>query len=271
MQDMCWGSKARGWVGALALVGAAAVQAAPVAAGASTEGVRLNVVSSGGFAAAFRALAAREQAQGRPVNLLWGPSMGQTHDAIPARLQRGEPIDVVIMVGGALDRLMAQGQLVPGSKVVLADSRIACAVAAGAPHPDLSTVAKVREALLAAPSVAWSDSASGEYIQGQLLDRLGIAAEVKAKGRQIPATPVGEIVARHEVALGCQQRSELQPVAGIDIVADLPDEIQHVTPYAAAIAKGSAHTEQARAFIRALAAPESAPLIAATGLQPKAR
>ncbi len=92
---------------------------------------------------------------------------------------------------------------------------------------------------LDAPSIAWSDSASGEYIQGELLARLGIETEVKKKGKQIPATPVGEVLAKGEAAFGCQQHSELQPVHGIGIVAELPDELQRITPYAAAIVKGA--------------------------------
>lgn len=176
-----------------------------------------------------------------------------------------------MLVGGALDTLMDRGELVPGRKVLLADSRIACAVPAGQPKPDLSNVASVRQAFLDAPSVAWSDSASGEYIQHEMLARLGIETEVKKKGKQIPATPVGEILAKREAAFGCQQHSELQPVHGIDIIGELPDELQRVTPYAAAIVKGSKHPEEARAFIRYLAAPTNADVIKATGLTPTAR
>lgn len=232
----------------------------------------LTAISSGGFAEAFKTLAARYNAQkpAVPVELAFGPSMGKTEKAIPARLARHESIDVVIMVGDALDKLIAEGKLEPGSKTVLADSKIACAVPAGKPHPDLSGVAAVRQAFLDAPSVAWSDSASGEYIQRDMLGRLGIEAEVKKKGKQIPATPVGEILAKGEAAFGCQQHSELQPVHGIEIVGELPDELQLVTPYSAAIVKGSRHPAESKAFIQYLAAPANAKVIQATGLTPKA-
>ncbi|WP_029051336.1 extracellular solute-binding protein [Ralstonia sp. 25mfcol4.1] len=230
----------------------------------------LIAVTSGGFAEAAKELTSRYNKENPsvPVTLTFGPSMGKTNNAIPARLARAEPIDVVIMVGGALDKLMDSGKLEPGSKVVIANSRIACAVPAGKPRPDLRTVASVRQAFLDAPSIAWSDSASGEYIQGELLARLGIEAEVKKKGKQIPATPVGEILAKGEAAFGCQQHSELQPVHGIDIVAELPDELQRITPYAAAIVKGSKRSADAKAFIQYLAAPSNAKLIKATGLTP---
>lgn len=230
----------------------------------------LAVVSSGGFAEAFRALSDRYESRvpDGHVKRVFGPSMGATPGAVPARLARGEDLDVVIMVESSLDELMAQGRLLPGSKVRLALSKIACAVPAGAPRPALATEQDVRRAFIEAPSVAWSDSASGTYIQNELLQRLGVAQEVKAKGRQIPATPVGEILARHEAAFGCQQRSELQSVRGIDIVGDLPDELQRTTPFAAAVVAISPRAAQARDFIAFMAGPASRPVIAGTGLEP---
>ncbi|WP_207911261.1 substrate-binding domain-containing protein [Roseateles saccharophilus] len=232
----------------------------------------LGVVSSGGFAEAFRALSERYEAQvpTEHVRREFGPSMGATPGAVPARLARGEALDVVIMVESSLDELMVQGRLLPGSKVRLALSKIACAVPAGAPRPALATEQDVRQAFAAADSIAWSDSASGSYIQNELLDHLGVAQQVKAKGRQIPATPVGEILARHEAAFGCQQRSELQPVRGIDIVGDLPDSLQRTTPYAAAVVATSTRVRQAHAFIAFMAGPASRAVIAGTGLEPVA-
>ena len=237
---------------------------------AQSRAADLAVVSSGGFAQAFKALATRYEgaAPDRHVQRVFGPSMGTTPGAVPARLARGEALDVVIMVEPALDELLAQGRLLPGSKTRLALSRIACAVPAGSPRPSLATEADVRQAFLLAPSVAWSDSASGTYIQNELLRRLGIEEAVKNKGRQIPATPVGEILARHEAAFGCQQRSELQPIAGVDIVGDLPDSLQRTTPYAAAVVATTAHERDARAFIAFIVDPASGPVIRATGLEP---
>ncbi|MGZ5178831.1 MAG: substrate-binding domain-containing protein [Ramlibacter sp.] len=230
----------------------------------------LNVVSSGGFAAAYKQLVQQyEKDPGHQVHSDWGPSMGKTANAIPQRLARNEPIDVVIMVGDALDKLMATGQLVPGSKVQLADSTIACAVPHGRPHPDIHTVDGLKSALLAARSVAWSDSASGEYIEKQLLPRLGIAEQMQGKGRKIPATPVGEIVAKGEADFGCQQRSELLPVAGIDLVGDLPAEVQSVTEFSAAVVATSTHKDEARRFLAFLAAPQNAAVIRDTGLVPR--
>jgi len=250
---------------------ARAACAALLLAAAAAHATDLRVVSSGGFAQAYKDLSGPyEQASGDRLVSEWGPSMGATKNAIPARLARGEAIDVVIMVGDALDKMMAEGRLEPGSKVVLADSPIACAVRHGMPKPDIGTVDGLRQAFLRAPRVAYSDSASGEYIKRELLDKLGIARQMEGKAAQIPATPVGEIIAHGEADFGCQQSSELKPVQGIDIVGLLPPEVQKRTQFAGAVARGSSHPEAARALLRFLAAPANAPAILATGLEPVA-
>lgn len=232
----------------------------------------LSVVSSGGFAQAYKDLSGPyERASGDRLLSAWGPSMGTTKNAIPARLARGEPIDVVIMVGDALDKLMAEGKLEPGSKVVLANSPIACAVKHGAAKPDISTIDGLRQAFLHASHVAYSDSASGEYIKRQLLEKLGIKQAMEGKAAQIPATPVGEIIAQGEADFGCQQRSELKPVHGIDIVGLLPEEVQLRTEFSGAVVRGSTHPEAARQLLRFLASPANAAAIEATGLEPVAR
>jgi molybdate transport system substrate-binding protein len=238
-----------------------------VAAGA--QAAELRVVSSGGFASAYRDLVPEfERATGNTVVTEWGPSMGETPQAIPQRLARGERIDVVIMAGEALDLLVRDGKAVPGSRVDLARSLIGAAVKAGAPQPDLSTAEAVKRALLEAPSIAYSDSASGVYIATEMLARLGIADQVKGKARMIPATPVGEIVARGEAALGFQQVSELLPVPGITVVGTLPPELQKVTLFSAGIVAASTEPKASTALIQFLASPEAAPAIKRRGLEP---
>ena len=246
-----------------------AALAAIAFAGGAAHAADLRVVSSGGFAQAYKDLSGPfEKASGDRLVSEWGPSMGATKNAIPARLARGEAIDVVIMVGDALDKLMAEGRLEPGSKVVLANSPIACAVRHGAARPDIGTVDGLRGAFLQARHVAYSDSASGEYIKRELMDKLGIRRQMEGKAAQIPATPVGEIVAHGDADFGCQQRSELQPVKGIDIVGLLPQEVQMKTEFSGAIVRGSRHRDEARALLDFLAAPANARAIEATGLEP---
>jgi molybdate transport system substrate-binding protein len=229
----------------------------------------VTVVSSGGFAVAYRALAPEfERTTGNTLVTSWGPSMGNTADAVPSRLRRGESIDVVIMVGYALGDLIKEGKVIADSRVDLARSSIGIAVRAGAPKPDISSVDALRSALLAANSIAYSDSASGVYISSELFKRLGIADQVASKSRMIPAEPVGAVVARGEAELGFQQISELKPIAGIDLAGPLPPDLQKITIFSAGIVVGSREPEAAKALIAFLASPAAAPAIMESGMEP---
>jgi molybdate transport system substrate-binding protein len=237
---------------------------------AGTAGAaEVKVMNSGGFAAPYKELAPQfEQATHDHLEVAWGPSMGTTHDAIPVRLARGEQVDVLIMVASALDDLVKQGKVVPASRVEIARSYIGMAVKAGAPKPDISTADGLKRALLQAKSIAYSDSASGVYLSTEGFKRLGIADQIAGKSRMIPATPVGEIVARGEAELGFQQLSELMPVPGIELVGPLPPEVQKVTLYAAGVSIDSKEPAAAKAFISFLVSPEAAPAIKHFGLDP---
>jgi molybdate transport system substrate-binding protein len=229
----------------------------------------IRVVSSGGFAAAYKTLApAFEKATGNTLVAEWGPSMGDTKDAVPQRLARGEPIDVVIMVGYALGKLVEAGRVAAADWRDLAESGIGVVVKAGAPHPDVSTVDGLRAALLAAPSIAYSDSASGVYIQNQMFKKLGIEDQVRGKARMIPAEPVGAVVARGEAALGFQQISELKPITGIDLVGPLPPGAQQVTVFSGGVLESSTHKAAARALLAFLSSPAAAGAIRDSGMDP---
>ncbi|WP_207554239.1 substrate-binding domain-containing protein [Mycobacteroides abscessus] len=225
--------------------------------------------TSGGFTAALAAAAEQyERGTGIRIVIGRGPSMGETPQSIPNRLSRHEDADVVILVRSALDKLAAAGQVQPGTVQDLGLSKIAVAVKAGAPLPDISTPDALRATLLRAKSVAWSDSASGVYIQSTMLDKLGIAAQLRSKGRMIPATPVGEIVADGEAEIGFQQLSELKPIKGIQIVGLLPESLQKVTRYSAGIVSYCSHPAEARAFIEFLTSAKVIAAIRESGLEP---
>ncbi len=231
----------------------------------------IHVASSGGFAAAYRALAPGfEMRTGHKLITVWGPSMGETTGAIPKRLERGEPMDVVIMVGDALDTLIQRGQVDNAGHRLLAYSKIGVAVPSGAAKPDVQSVDGLKQALLNARAIAYSDSASGEYLSKVLFPRLGVADQIKSKSRMIPAEPVAQVVARGEADLGFQQVSELLPIQGIDFVGEIPEEMQQLTPFSAGIVGSSKAHVAAQALIDYLASGEAAPTIRKTGLTPTA-
>src|SRR6266478_1991277 len=236
----------------------------------ATRAAEVKVMISGGFFAAYRILAPEFQsATGHTVATSSGPSMGNTPEAIPNRLKRGEPADVLIMVGSALDELVKEGKVVSGSRVDLARSKIGMAVRAGTPKPDIGTVEAFKRTLLDAKSIAYSDSASGVYLSTVLFPRLGIADRVGPKSRKVAGNErVGALVARGDAEIGFQQISELLPVPGITFVGPLPPGAQQVTVFSAGIAVGAKEPEAARALIKFLVSGAATATIIRTGLEP---
>lgn len=228
-------------------------------------------MTSGGFTAPYLELVpAFEQSSKQKVITSFGASMGGAPDSIPSRLERGEPVDVVILAAPALDDLIKQGKVVPGSRVDLVRSVIGMAVRAGAPKPDISTVDALTRTLLQATSIAYSASASGVYLSTELFPRLGVADQIKHKAKRIESERVGAVVARGDAELGFQQVSELLPIAGIDYVGPLPDAVQQVTVFSAGIATKAREPEAAKALIRFLASPAARSVITKSGLEPVA-
>ena len=223
---------------------------------------------SGAFSAPFlEVIPEFERAAKHKIVTIAGASMGGAPDSIPVRLERGERADVVIMAATALDDQIAQGTVVPGSRVDLVRSGIGMAVRAGAPKPDISSVDALRRTLLAAASIAYSASASGVYVSTELFPRLGIADQVRGRSRRIESERVGAVVARGDAEIGFQQISELLPIAGIDYVGPLPAEVQRVTIFSAGIAAGSTQRDAARALIEFLVSPRVTPAIRKNGLE----
>jgi molybdate transport system substrate-binding protein len=235
----------------------------------TASAAEVRVMISGGLTAAYKALVPEfERATGHKVLTAYGPSMGTTSNAIPVRLERGEPADVLIMVGYALEDLAKSGKVIAGSSVDLVKSPIGVAVKSGTPKPDISTADAVKRALLAAKTIAYSDSASGVYVSTEMFDKLGIKAAMEGKARKIPATPVGEIVAHGDAEIGFQQMSELKPVEGIDIIGPLPDELQKITIFSAGIASASKEPDAGKALIKFLASPAARGELVKSGMDP---
>jgi molybdate transport system substrate-binding protein len=233
----------------------------------------VHVMLSAGFNEAYlQLLPAFERTSGHKLVTTRGPSMGDSPEAIPTRIKRGEPVDVVIMVGASIDELGRQGLVRADSKVDLARSQIGMVVRAGAAKPDIGSVEAFRRTLLEAKSIAFSDSASGIYLSTTLFAKLGVADQVVGKSRRIKGPPSGEpvaaVVARGEAEIGFQQVSELLHVQGVSFVGPIPAELQQDTFFSVAIATAVRQPEAAGELIRFLASPEAAPAILKSGLAP---
>ncbi len=247
-------------LGATALVATSAVAA-------NVQATELHVMSSGGFTAAYKQLGPQFASRtGNTLDTALGPSMGKSPEAIPNRLARGEPADAVIMVGYALDDLIRQGKVIAGSRVELADSRIGMVVRDGAAKPDISTADGLKQVLLHAKSIAYSDSASGVYIERELFRKLGIEDQVKSKAKMVPRIPVASVVANGDYEIGFQQVSELLPVKGATFVGKIPESLQSVTRFAAGVPVGAQHPKEAKALLDYLASPDVQAEVKSTGL-----
>ena len=182
------------------------------------------------------------------------------------RVAAGDAFDAVALGSDAIDKLIAEGHVLPGSRVDIVRSGVAVAVRAGAARPDIGSESAVKAAVLAAPTVSYSTGPSGVAL-ARLFERWGIADAVAAKlVVPPPGTPVGALVARGDVALGFQQLSELMHLPGIDVLGPLPDAIQITTIFSGGVVAASPQPEAARALLAFLAAPETAPIKRANGM-----
>lgn len=212
---------------------------------------------------AVRHLAGRfEQQTGIGIDADFAPTIG-----LLERLRGGESADVVILTKEALADLAAKGTVVRESCADLARSFVGIAVKAGAAHPDIATEAALRATLLGARSVAYSRiGASGIYF-AELIQKLGIAAEINAK-----ATITGGFTAERlitgEADLAVQQLSELKQVAGVELVGPIPLSLQTAAIFTGGRMAASENADQADALLGYLASSEVAPVLRESGLEP---
>lgn len=184
------------------------------------------------------------------------------------RVAAGEAFDVVILASDAIDKLIAAGHVLAGSRVDLVHSGVAVAVRAGAAEPDISSEDAVRAAVQAARSVSYSTGPSGVAL-AQLFERWGLADALKARlVTPPPGIPVGSLVAQGDVELGFQQLSELINLEGIRVVGPLPPAIQITTTFSAGICAASRQPEVVRALLDYLRSPAAAEAKRRQGMEP---
>jgi len=202
-----------------------------------------------------------ERANGHKVAVEFGLT-----STLRKAIENGAKFDLALLPRPDIDALARGGRIAAGTATDITRSAIGVAVRRGAPKPDIATVGAFKRTLQQAQSITYSDGPSGLYIAG-LLERLGLAAEVKPKTK-LTTGPVAELVAKGEAEIGIQQIVAILPVNGAELVGPLPSELQNIIIYAAGLPAGAADGRGARAFMTFLATPEVARIIRAKGMEP---
>jgi molybdate transport system substrate-binding protein len=234
----------------------------------TTDAVHLHVLISGGFSFAYEQLLPEfTRTSGIEVTTGSGASQGAGPQTIAAQLARGVAADVVILSREGLTELMAAQRIAPGTDIDLAQVPLGVAVRAGAPKPDVSTVAAFKQLMLEAKVIAMPASTSGIWLETELFPRLGLGGKV-AMTLAPRGSDATRMVAAGEVDLAVMPVSEILHASGVAFAGAIAPEIQFVQVFAAAMVAG-AH-EAARQLIAFLASPRASEAISNSGMEPLA-
>jgi len=230
----------------------------------TANAAEIKVASTQATQEAYQELVAQfEKATGHKVTTFFSGTLN-----VSKRLATGEPHDLIIMSGPAIDEQIKLGKAIAGSRVDFASSGTGMAVRKGAAKPDVSSPDALRKTLLAAKSIGYSTGPSGVYMLS-VFEKMGIADQVKGKLKQTPSGVfAGTLIATGETEVGFQQISELVHFDGIDYVGPLPGNFQRMTMFSAAIHSGAKQADAARALVKFITAPAAAPVIKKHGLEP---
>jgi molybdate transport system substrate-binding protein len=231
---------------------------------AALNAAEINVISTQATEEAYKELVAQfEKASGHKVTTFFSGTLN-----VQKKLAAGEPYDLILMAGPAIDEQIKLGKAVAGSRVDIAKSGTGLAVRKGAAKPDISSADALKKTLLTAKSIGYSTGPSGLYMLS-VFEKLGIAEQVKGKLKQTPSGVfVGTLIASGDAEIGFQQISELVHFAGIDYVGPLPGELQRMTMFSTGIHSGAKQADAARALVKFLTAPAAAAVIRKHGLEP---
>ncbi len=234
---------------------------------AGAAAAEIKVLTAGAFKQVVLALVPDFEKQSGHKVVVDNGTAGQ----LKKRIEDGEAFDVAVITPAVVDELTTKGKLVQGSRVNLASVGVGVVVKEGAPKPDVSTVDAFKRALLAAKSVAYIDPASGGssgiYID-KLLERLGIADQIRPKAKLKKGGHVADLIVSGEAELGLHQISEIVPVKGAVLVGPLPKDIQNTTTYAAGLSASAKDKSAAEALIKAFSGPAAAAVLKAKGMEP---
>ena len=237
-----------------------------ITTGSTASAAEIKLLSASALHPAIDALIPDfEKSSGHKVTVAYG-----TAGAVADRVQKGEAADIVISSVPMIDRLQAQGKVVAADRVILAKVGVGAFVRKGAAKPDVSSAEAFKRSMLAARSIAYPDpaggGASGIYV-ASLLERLGIAAEMKPKTKLSTLGTLYASVASGDVEIGFNQVSEILAQPTLELAAPLPAEIQNYTQFAPGIVAGSSQADAARALVAFLSSPAAQTVLKAKGFE----
>jgi len=240
----------------------AALALAPAGRAGAAE---LKVLSTIALGEAWHDIQPRFEATGHKLTLVLGTSGG-----INKRVADGETADVIVSTSAGIGGLTRAGKVTVGTSVPVARSQVGLAVLRGAPRPDISTPEALKQTLLAAKAVAYSDpaggGASGIHL-ARVLDRLGIAEQVNARARLGRAVPNAVAVVKGEADIAVQQIPELLAVPGVEVIGPLPGDLGNTTTFSAAVLATTREPAAARALVDFLRLPETVATLTAKGFE----
>ena len=231
----------------------------------AVSGAEIKVYSTIGVKSALEELGPKfEKATGNKLNITWG-----LISAFTKKAQEGDVPDVLVVSRASIDSLTKDGKIAAGSDATLAKSVFAIAVKRGAPKPDISSAEALKNTLLAARAVGYTDPAAGGASGvhfAKVLERLGIAPEIKAKSKfPPPAGFVGTLLVSGEVDIAVQTKPELSSTEGVEIIGPLPGDLGNTTIFAAGVGASSPGSETAKALVKFLTSPEAQAVFTAHG------
>ena len=228
------------------------------------DAAELKVLSGNGARAAVRELITQfERTSGHKVSLRF-----EVNAELERKIKAGETFDVAVLNPPVIDELIKHGKIVAGTRADIGRAGLGVAVRAGAPKPDIGSVDAFKRALLAVKAVAFpGEGASGRYFVS-VVERLGIAAEMKDKLKPMAAEDTVEVVARGDADMVVVVSSRIYDVEGVDPVGPIPAELQTRIGFAAGLGAAAKEVEAANALIRFLTAPEAKPTLRAKGVEP---
>jgi molybdate transport system substrate-binding protein len=223
----------------------------------------VRVFVTGAARAAFEEIAPRfERESGHKVIAQFGlpPELLKKADA-------GEPFDVMIL-SYDIEPLIKQGRFAPGTRAVLGRTGVGIAIPAGAPKPAFNSADALKSSLLAAKFIATSgQGSSGRYVL-TLLDRLGIADQVKPKIKSGASGQAAKLLAAKEVDFAVIGLPPVMGVPGVEWLGYLPDDLNSWLPFTGAVNVAAKEPAAGAALLKFLTAPAAAATFKARGLEP---